>query len=125
MIEDEIVTGDEIPLTNTSSGILERVLVFLEKHVEKERDEDEEKELKKWDEEFVEELKGDKGYPFGMILAANFLAAKSLLDVACQNYADMLKDKSHEWIREYAGIENDFTLEEEAELRAENSWAYE
>ncbi|KAI3981070.1 hypothetical protein MKX01_032210 [Papaver californicum] len=122
MIEDEI----PIPLTNISSGILEKVVLFLEKHGEKEdRDEDEIQELIKWDEFFFEDFKDDQRTLFGMILAANYLAAECLSDATCQAAADMMKGKSPEWIREFFNIKNDFTPEEEAEVRRENAWAFE
>ncbi|KAI3949289.1 hypothetical protein MKW98_023226 [Papaver atlanticum] len=126
MIED-CCDETEIPirLTNISSKILEKVLVFLEKHVEKERDEDEVKELKKWDEEFVDGFKDDQQILFGMILAADFLAAQCLLDVTCQACADLMKGKSPEYIRKYFSIKNDFSPEEEAEYRAEKqAWTF-
>ncbi|KAI3885674.1 hypothetical protein MKX03_032050 [Papaver bracteatum] len=126
MIEDGVVVGDQIPLTNISGGILERVLVFLQKHGEKEdRDEDEEKELKKWDEEFVKGFIDDQQTLFRMILAADFLAAKCLMDVTCQACADLIIGKSPEWIRKYFSIKNDFSPEEEAQVRRENQWAFE
>ncbi|KAI3996370.1 hypothetical protein MKX01_026838 [Papaver californicum] len=128
MIEDGVAAGNEIPipLTNISSEILEKVVLFLEKHGEKEdRVEDEKQELIKWDQKFVEDFKDDQKTLFGMILAADYLAAKCLLDVTCEACADMLKGKSPEWIREFFNIKNDFTPEEEAEVRRENAWAFE
>ncbi|KAF7837841.1 SKP1-like protein 1A [Senna tora] len=39
--------------------------------------------------------------------------------------ADMIKGKTPEEIRELFDIKNDFTPEEEAEVREENQWAFE
>lgn len=57
--------------------------------------------------------------------AANYLNIKSLLDLTCQTVADMLKGKTPEEIRKTFNIKNDFTPEEEEEVRRENAWAFE
>ncbi|KAI8554029.1 hypothetical protein RHMOL_Rhmol05G0065500 [Rhododendron molle] len=49
--------------------------------------------------------------------AANYLNIKSLLDSASQTVADMIKGKSPEEIRKTFNIKNDFTPEEEEEVR--------
>ena len=59
---------------------------------------------------------------FEVIKSANFLEIESLLDLTCAKVATMLKGKSVEEIRETFGIENDFTPEEEEEIRKENTW---
>ncbi|RZC85144.1 hypothetical protein C5167_007756 [Papaver somniferum] len=128
MIEDGVVAGNVIPLSNISSEILEKVIGFLEKHAgeeEEDRDEKEKEELKKWDENFAEKLKKDQYTLFEMILAANYLSARCLLDVTCQACADMIKGMPPEQIRKFFNIKNDFTPEEEAEVRRENQWAFE
>ena len=57
--------------------------------------------------------------------AANFLNIKDLLDLTCQTVADMIKGKTPEEIRKTFNIKNDFTPEEEEEVRRENQWAFE
>jgi S-phase kinase-associated protein 1 len=59
---------------------------------------------------------------FEVIKSANFLEIESLLDLTCAKVATMLKGKSVEEIRETFGIENDFTPEEEEEIKKENTW---
>lgn len=59
------------------------------------------------------------------IQAANYLNIKGLLDLACQTVADMIKGKTPEEIRKTFNIKNDFTPEEEEEIRRENQWAFE
>ncbi|KAK0575304.1 hypothetical protein LWI29_037009 [Acer saccharum] len=49
----------------------------------------------------------------------------SLLDLTCQTVADMIKGKTPEEIRKTFNIKNDFTPEEEEEVRRENQWAFE
>ncbi|TYI42710.1 hypothetical protein ES332_A01G117800v1 [Gossypium tomentosum] len=60
-----------------------------------------------------------------MIMAANYLDAKDLLEMLTQAVADRIKNKSVEYVRKVFGIENDYTPEEEAELRKQNEWAFE
>ncbi|KAE9448608.1 hypothetical protein C3L33_19494, partial [Rhododendron williamsianum] len=58
-------------------------------------------------------------------LAAENLKIKSLLDLTCQTVADMIKGKTPEEIRKTFNIKNEFTPEEEEEVRRENAWAFE
>ena len=57
--------------------------------------------------------------------AANYLNIKNILDLTCQNVADMIKGKMPEEIRKTFDINNDFTLGEEEEVRRGNQWAFE
>ncbi|NXI09879.1 SKP1 protein, partial [Irena cyanogastra] len=75
-----------------------------------------------WDQEF---LKVDQGTLFELILAANYLDIKGLLDVTCKTVANMIKGKTPEEIRKTFNIKNDFTEEEEAQVRKENQWCEE
>ncbi|KAF8093915.1 hypothetical protein N665_0374s0007 [Sinapis alba] len=67
----------------------------------------------------------DKPTLFDLINAANYLNIKNLFNLTCQTAADMITGKTVDEIRTFLNIENDFTPEEEAEMRAENQWAYE
>ena len=62
---------------------------------------------------------------FELILAANFLDIKSLLELAFAKVASVIKGMSIPAIRDYFHLENDFTPEEEAQIMAENRWAEE
>ncbi|KAK4583895.1 hypothetical protein RGQ29_021852 [Quercus rubra] len=123
MIEDDCADNG-IPLPNVTSKILAKVIEYCKKHVEStcadERTSDE--DLKAWDTEFV---RVDQATLFDLILAANYLNIKSLLDLTCQTVADMIKGKTPEEIRKTFNIKNDFTPEEEEEVRRENQWAFE
>lgn len=48
-----------------------------------------------------------------------------MLDVGCKTVANMIKGKSPEEIRKTFNIQNDFTPEEEDQIRRENEWAEE
>ncbi|ONK64492.1 uncharacterized protein A4U43_C07F26640 [Asparagus officinalis] len=124
MIEDDCAESG-IPLPNVNSKILAKVIEYCKKHVEKGSSSDEKTaadEIKAWDEEFV---KVDQATLFDLILAANYLNIKGLLDLTCQTVADMIKGKTPEEIRQTFNIKNDFTPEEEEEVRRENQWAFE
>lgn len=125
MIED---TGTEetIPLPNVSGRILAKVIEYCKFHVEARGNVDDkpcknEDEIKGWDSDFV---KVDQATLFDLILAANYLNIKGMLDLTCQTVAQMIKGKTPEEIRKTFNIKNDFTPEEEEEVRRENSWAF-
>ncbi|GJY79305.1 SKP1-like protein 1B [Tanacetum coccineum] len=60
-----------------------------------------------------------------VILAANYLDIQALMDATCQQMADNIKHKKPEEVRKILHIPNDFTPEEEEDVRKENAWAYE
>jgi S-phase kinase-associated protein 1 len=51
---------------------------------------------------------------FEIIMAANYLDIKSLLDLSCAKIATLIRGKTPEEIRKTFNIVNDFTPEEEA-----------
>ena len=59
---------------------------------------------------------------FELILAANYLDIKALLDLTCAKVASTIKGKSPEEIRTQFNISSDFTPEEEAQIREEQKW---
>ena len=60
-----------------------------------------------------------------LVVASNFLDIEGLLNLGCAKIASLIKGKNVEEIRDMFGIENDFTPEEEAQIREENKWAEE
>jgi S-phase kinase-associated protein 1 len=65
----------------------------------------------------------DQGTLFELILAANYLDMKALLDLGCKTVANMIKGKSVEEIRKTFNVQNDFTPEEEEAIKKENEWS--
>ncbi|QDZ17760.1 S-phase kinase-associated protein 1 [Chloropicon primus] len=126
MIED---TGAEvaIPLPNVGGKDLAKVIEYCKFKVEaKKKNADgqpakTEDEVKSWEADFV---KVDQGTLFQLILAANYLNIKELLDHTCFTVASMIRGKSPEEIRKAFNIKNDFTPEEEEEVRREHQWAF-
>ncbi|CAH8387608.1 unnamed protein product [Eruca vesicaria subsp. sativa] len=124
MIEDDCV-NEAIPLANVTGKILGLAIEYCKTHVEAGASEDKEEaaeKLKKWDEDFVADC--DNEMLFELILAANYLNCKGLLEITCQRVADNIKNKTVEEVRTLFNIENDFTEEEEAEVRNDNEWAF-
>ena len=129
MVDDTGAIDDEIPLPNVNSAILSKVTEYCQYH----KDEVTPKEIKKpltsnnllecgvsaWDVDYVDI---DQEVLFALILAANYLDIKSLLDLTCAKVAAMIKGKTPEEVRTQFNIVNDFTPEEEASARHANPW---
>ncbi len=75
-----------------------------------------------WDAAFVDL---EQETLFELILAANYMDIKPLLDLTCAKVASMIKGKTPEQIRKAFNIVNDFTPEEEQKVREENKWCEE
>ena len=127
---DELDEGTAIPVPYVSGAILEKVIQYCEYHLEnpvpavedKSHEEKRTDDIIPWDAEFCQV---DQSTLFELILAANFLDIKSLLDLTCKTVANMIKGKSPEEIRKLFNIKNDFTPEEEEQIRKENAWCEE
>eukprot|EP00052_Salpingoeca_macrocollata_P000410 m.20143 g.20143 ORF g.20143 m.20143 type:complete len:164 (+) comp10497_c0_seq1:95-586(+) len=119
------VEDTPIPVPNVNSTILQKVIQFCTEHKddpplsEEQELERRNEEITGWDADFV---KVDQNTLFDMILAANFLDIKPMLDLTCKSVANMIRGKSPEDIRKHFGIKNDFTPEEEDQIRRENEW---
>ncbi|CEH17781.1 s-phase kinase-associated protein 1a-like protein [Ceraceosorus bombacis] len=130
MMED--IEGDDmpIPLVNVSANVLKKVLEYCSHHRGDPPPSDDANEesrkrttdISEWDAKFIQV---DQEMLFEIILAANYLDIKPLLDVGCKTVANMIKGKTPEEIRKLFNIQNDFTPEEEAQIRKENEWAEE
>jgi len=124
----EEATSDAIPIPNVNEAVLKKVLEWCEHHradppQANEDDSDSRKkttDIDEWDQKFMQV---DQEMLFEIILAANYLDIKALLDVGCKTVANMIKGKSPEEIRKTFNITNDFTPEEEDQIRRENEWA--
>ena len=130
MLGDDLGKDTEpLPLSKVNAEILRKVIQWATHHKDDppapEDDKNREKrtdDIDPWDQEF---LKVDQGTLFELILAANYLDIKGLLDVTCKTVANMIKGKTPEEIRKTFNIKNDFTPEEEEQVRKENEWCEE
>lgn len=119
-----------IPLPNVTGKILTKVVEFC-KHVienppsvakEETKAELRTDDLTEWEKEFCNV---DQTTLFEMILAANYLDIKGLLDIGCKTVANNIKGKTPDEICKHFNITKDFTPEEEEQVRKENAWCEE
>ncbi|KAB1199094.1 SKP1-like protein 1A [Morella rubra] len=132
--EDDSVSYDSvIPLPNVSTRALSRVVFYCKRSLDfgaksaAAIDEDDKKKAKEEREAFEVEFVRDEDDEEikELVLAANYLNIKDMLDSLNQSVANRIQNKSVEYVRRFFGIENDFTPEEEAQIRQENAWAFE
>ncbi len=125
MLEDlglEEGDGEPVPLPNVRSAILRKVIEWSEHHKDDAPvvDDDEDSrhspntEVPEWDQAF---FKVELGMVFDLILAANYMDIKGLLDSGCKTVANMIKGKTPEEIRKTFNIKNDFEEGEEDNVR--------
>ncbi|CAG7846325.1 SubName: Full=Related to SKP1-Kinetochore protein complex CBF3, subunit D {ECO:0000313/EMBL:CCA69667.1} [Serendipita indica DSM 11827] len=148
LIEDMVENaGDRpIPLPNVTASVLRKILEYCEHHKNDplppydDGSRSRTTHISEWDQKFITV---DQEMLFEIILAANYLEMKPLLyvrlnvprvqcltacnavagDIGCKTVANMIKGKSPEEIRKLFNIVNNFTPEEEAQIRKEAEWA--
>ena len=117
----------EVPLNNVKSSILKKIKEYLEHYQDSDPKEIERPLASQnyqdcvdaWDFEFIN-IELDT--IFEIILAANYMDIKPLLELASSKIASIIKGKTPEEIRKIYNIQNDFTPEEEQQIRDENQW---
>jgi S-phase kinase-associated protein 1 len=127
---DDFPDDPEVPLHNVKSNILEKIIKYLEYYKDTEPREIERplpsnnynECVDAWDYQFID-LELDQ--IFEIILSANYMDIKPLMELASSKVASIIKGKSPEDIRKTFNIQNDFTPEEEAQIREENQWCME
>eukprot|EP00871_Galdieria_phlegrea_P003737 jgi/Galph1/4364/GphlegSOOS_G3019.1 len=101
---------ESIPLPNVDGTILAKVVEYCRYHYLLKTIPQSDEDVERWDKEF---LNVDQPTLFHLILS---------VDLTCKKVADMIKGKKPEEIRKEFNIVNDFTPEEEEEVRRENAW---
>ncbi|KAJ2559215.1 hypothetical protein EV175_000444 [Coemansia sp. RSA 1933] len=140
ILSDVGAADEPIPLPTVSGAILTKIIEYCRHHKddanrrvaregsgsnEEENDSTEASiqravdQMDGFDHEFC---RVDQGTLYDIILAANFLDIQPLLDLAGYTVANMVKGKSVEEIRKTFDIKNDFTPEEEENIRKANAW---
>ena len=117
----------EVPLPNVTEPILRKCLEFMDKYsdeapkaIEKPlRSQNMKEVVPEWDANYIN-VKQEM--LFEIILAANYLDVKTLLDLACAKVASLIKGKTPKEIRETFNVTEDFTPAEEIKVRTENPW---
>ncbi|PYH88451.1 E3 ubiquitin ligase complex SCF subunit sconC [Aspergillus ellipticus CBS 707.79] len=127
LLEDVADTDGSIPVNMVNEAVMKKVIEWCRWHKNDPPatgDDDDSRrkttDIDEWDQKFMQV---DQEMLFEIILAANYLDIKGLLDVGCKTVANMIKGKSPEEIRKTFNIQNDFTPEEEDQIRRENEWA--
>ena len=130
----EIIEGSpnitEVSLNQVNGRILIKIKEYLE-HYENTEPKEIERPLPsqnfkdcvdEWDNNYIDV---DLDLIFELILGANYMDIKPLLELASAKVASIIKGKTTEEIRKTFGITNDFTPEEEQQIIEENKWCME
>ena len=124
----EEAVEEAIPIPNVNAAVLKKIIEWCDEHKhdpdppgedDYSSSRNREIEICDWDQRFMQV---DQEMLFEIILAANYLDIKALLDVGCKTVANMIKGMAPEEIRKTFNIQNDFTPEEEEQIRRENEW---
>lgn len=128
---DDIEEGNTIPIPipNVTGDILTRVLDYCEYHYEHPNTESKFEKAGKvdaftpWDGAFIDKNKDQKLFPlFHMIVAANYLDIRPLLEILSRAVAGMIKGKTPAEICAAFNIERVPTDAELDEVRKKNPW---
>ena len=107
-LDDDV--KEVIPLPNVNSTILNKVIQWLTHHkddapVPENDQHNRTEDMSSWDADFV---KVDNETLYELVLAANYLDIKGLVDVTCKTIANKIKGKTPEEIRIEFKIKNTF-----------------
>lgn len=100
--------SDPIPLPNVKSEAFNKVIEWIEHHRDTTFPDDEDEDARKaapldaWDKDFLKNVSDDMLYD--IILAANYLNIRPLLDAGCKTVAEMIRGKSADEIRRIFNI---------------------
>ena len=131
-IVDDSGLTEEIPLDQVTKPILTLILSYCEHHsysipteVKKPLPSPKFSEAieDQWDFQFVQGLTDD--ILIELVLAANYMDCKPILDLCCGYIASKFKGKDVAELRNEYGIAEEFSPDEEDRLKQENSWAME
>ena len=127
--DDDDEEDREIPLPNVKDSVLTKVIEYCTHHTTVEAMTQIQTPLKSskiedlvqpWYADFV---RIDQPLLFELVTAANFMDIKPLLDLTCLAVSITIKGKSASELRTIFNITNEFTPEEEAQVREESQWA--
>ncbi|KAK7401619.1 hypothetical protein VNO78_13238 [Psophocarpus tetragonolobus] len=112
--------SDVVQVDSVSSHLLGQILSYF---AEQTRLAGEEDDLKKYEEEFVAALSLDEMKE--MIITAHRLRMRKLVLLLSRSIANGIRNKTVEFVREFFGVVNDYTPDEEEAYRKENDWVFE
>ncbi|KAG9410677.1 suppressor of kinetochore protein mutant [Aphanomyces cochlioides] len=124
--DDEDEEIQEFPIPNVRTGVLSKVVKFINYHhvnpmreIPKPIKTKFEDVVGPWDLDFIN---AQYEMIFELILAANYLDIKSLLELASAKVSGIIFGKTPDQVCEIFGIEQPFTPEEEKFIRDEHAW---
>ncbi|KAJ1820234.1 hypothetical protein GGH91_002919 [Coemansia sp. RSA 2671] len=128
LLEDIGESDEPIPLPNVSSKVLEKVIEYCEYHVDDPSPIlDDLDEIPKRSDDITPQdenyMKVDQELLFEILLAANYMDIKPLLELGCKTVANMIRNKTAQEIRTMFNIVDDFSPEEREQIKKENEWA--
>lgn len=131
-VDDDVDDDDdedvrEIPLPNVKDVVLRKVIEYCTHYKEEAmttiqtplKSSKIEDMVQPWYASFVQV---EQNLLFELVTAANFMDIKPLLDLTCLAVAVLIKGKQAGELRAMFNISNEFTPEEEAQVREENKW---
>eukprot|EP01121_Diplochlamys_sp_Union-15-3_P009766 TRINITY_DN2676_c0_g1_i1.p1 TRINITY_DN2676_c0_g1~~TRINITY_DN2676_c0_g1_i1.p1 ORF type:complete len:153 (+),score=26.55 TRINITY_DN2676_c0_g1_i1:44-502(+) len=107
---------DTVELKNISGATLKKVIEYCYYHLEHPSPS---KDTEQWDLAFA---KVDQETLLDVIMAAHFLEIKPLSELFCKAVANLIEGKSVQEIRQTFSIKNDFSPEQEEQVRNEYKW---
>lgn len=125
---DDITTEKDVPVQNVTSDVMKDIIEYCKYHNEHQvvtvSTEDEKiigraDDILQWDKDFLGE---DQEKIFNLLVSSNYLDFKPLKDLCCKTVANMIKGKTVAEIRSTFNIKNDFSPEEEAQVKKEHEW---
>lgn len=136
MVDDELFENEtpELPMVDVKSAALSKVTEFMIHYVDHPFEQIQKPLMSSnirdvvpdWYADFIDV---EHQLLFDLILAANYLDIKPLLDLTCATVASMVREKTPNEIKDHFGIQGDpipdLTEEEEEKLKAENQWCLE
>jgi len=132
MLEDDCDDDNmtEIPLPNVKTTVLQKVIEFSAHHLTESMNEIRkplrstvmEEVVQPW---YAEYANVEQIFLFDLILAANYMNIKPLLDLTCAKVAIMIKGQPPEEIRKIFNITDNSSPNEEAQTREESKWCEE
>ncbi|KAG0054505.1 hypothetical protein BGZ83_011099 [Gryganskiella cystojenkinii] len=125
MLEDNSKPNSPISLPNVTAAVLGKVIQYCEYHrndpVQDTTDPRWCYKISDWDTKFMQEVGHEM--VFDIIGAATYLDIKSLVNVGLRTMENLIRGMTPDEIRSMFNIVNDFTPEEEAQIKKENEWA--
>lgn len=125
----------EIPLANIDGKTLATIMMYVNYFVDnaparipKPMSEPIRSYLSEWEKKFLDNYLLCNGKEtehqvlINVLSAAHYLNIPSLISLSCASVADMMKNKTTEQIRNLFHIENDFTPEEEEQIKKDTKW---